>query len=131
MSQENVAVIRRYIGHFNETGDLAEECFDPEVEFTMRPDGPDPTTYRGLNGLRDALQGAREAWDSIRLEITDFTDLGEAVVAEGCFRLRGRSSDVELEVREAWVYWVQNGRIRQMAEYGSKPDALQAAGLSE
>jgi hypothetical protein len=44
MSQENVAVIRRYIEHFNETGDLAEECFDPEVEFTMRPDGPDPTT---------------------------------------------------------------------------------------
>ena len=110
---------------------MAEECFDPEVEFTMRPDGPDPTTYRGLNGLRDALQGAREAWDSITLDITDFTDLGEAVVAEGCFRLRSRSSDVELEVREAWVYWVQNGRIRQMAEYGSKQDALEAAGLSE
>jgi ketosteroid isomerase-like protein len=131
MSQENVAVIRRYIEHFNETGDLAEECFDPEVDFTMRPDGPDPTTYRGLNGLRDALQGAREAWDSIALDITDLTDLGDAVVAEGCFRLRGRSSDVELEVREAWVYWVQNGRIRQMAEYGSKQDALEAAGLSE
>ena len=97
----------------------------------MRPDGPDPTTYRGLNGLRDALQGAREAWDSITLDITEFTDLGEAVVAEGCFRLRGRSSDVELEVREAWVYWVQNGRIRQMAEYGSKQDALEAAGLRE
>ena len=131
MSQESVAVIRRYIEHFNETGDLAEECFDPEVEFTMRPDGPDPTTYRGLNGLRDALQAAREAWDSITLDITDFTDLGEAVVAEGCFRLRGRNSDVELEVRESWVYWVQNGRIRQMAEYGSKPEALKAAGLSE
>ena len=130
MSQENVAVIRRYTEHFNETGDFAEECFDPEVEFTMRPDGPDPTTYRGLNGLRDALQGAREARDSITLEISDFTDLGEAVVAEGCFRLRGHS-DVELEVREAWSYWVQNGRIREMAEYGSKQEALQAAGLDE
>ncbi len=45
MSQQNVEVIRRAIEHLTETGELAPECFDPEVEYTTQPDGPNYTTY--------------------------------------------------------------------------------------
>jgi hypothetical protein len=44
MSQEDVEVIRRSIEHLSETGDLAPECHDPEVEFTTMPEAPLQTT---------------------------------------------------------------------------------------
>jgi hypothetical protein len=34
MTQENVEVIRHTIQHLSDTGELAEECYDPEVEYT-------------------------------------------------------------------------------------------------
>jgi hypothetical protein len=52
MSEENVELVRRAIEYFGETGQVAAECYDPEIEFTTRSDGPGQTTYHGVDGLR-------------------------------------------------------------------------------
>jgi hypothetical protein len=46
------------------------------------------------------------------------------------FHLRAQSG-VELDVEEAWVYWVRNGKIWRMKQHASKQEALEAAGLRE
>jgi hypothetical protein len=46
------------------------------------------------------------------------------------FQLCGHSG-VELEVDQAWAYWMREGKIRRIEQYGSKREALDAAGLSE
>ena len=130
MSQENVEVIRHAIEHLSNTGELAEECYDPDVEYTTQPDAPMHTTYQGLQGLQRSLESLREVWDSMKLEAREFIEADEAIVALTHFRLRGHSG-VELEVDQAWTYRMRNGKIWRMEQYGSKQEALEAAGLSE
>src|SRR5262245_5052293 len=47
MSEENVELVRRAIEYFGETGQVSAECYDPEIEFATRPDGPVQATYHG------------------------------------------------------------------------------------
>jgi ketosteroid isomerase-like protein len=131
MPQETFAVIRRAIDHLNRTGDFASDCFDPEVEWTTRPDGPTHDTFHGLEGLRRGLQVLREAWGSgIRLEIQELVGTPDSFVMVMSAHLRGHGSGVELEVEEGWAMRMRNGRIWRAEQYGSKQEALQAAGLS-
>ncbi len=130
MSQENVEVILRALEHLSDTGELAQECYDPEVEYTTQPDAPMHMTYQGLKGLQRSLESLREVWDSMKIEAREFIETDEAIVALTHFWLRGHSG-VELEVEQAWVYRMRDGKIWRMEQYGSKQEALEAAGLRE
>ena len=130
MSQENVELVRRAIEYFGETGQVAVECYDPEIEFTTRSDGPGQTTYHGVDGLRRSVEDFREAWASTTFEAEEFIPKNDAVVVPLLFHLRAQSG-VELDVEEAWVYWVRNGKIWRMEQHASKQEALEAAGLRE
>ena len=130
MSQENIDVIRRAIEHLCETGELALECYDPGVEYTTQPDAPLQTTYQGLSGLQQSLESLSEVWASMKIEPREFIQTDDAIVVVTHFQLRGHSG-VELDVEQAWAYWMRNGKIRRMEQYGSKQEALEAAGLRE
>jgi ketosteroid isomerase-like protein len=128
MSQEDLEVIRHGLEHLSETGELAPECYDPEVEYTTQPDAPMHMTYQGLQGLQRSLESLREVWESMKIEAREFIETDEAIVALTCFRLRGHSG-VELEVDQARSYRMRNGKIWRIEQYGSKREALEAAGL--
>ena len=129
MSEENVEVVRRAVESFSRWT-LASECFDPEVEYTTQPDAPMHTTYKGLDGLARSMESLKEAWEIIEAEVRQFIGSGDVLVAMLHFHLRGHSG-VELEADKAWAYWMREGKIRRMEQYGSKREALQAAGLAE
>jgi ketosteroid isomerase-like protein len=86
------------------------------------------TTYKGLDGLARSMESLKEAWDTIETEVREFIGTGDVLVALLHFRLRGHGG-VELEADQAWAYWMREGRIRRIEQYGSKRDALDAAGL--
>jgi ketosteroid isomerase-like protein len=46
------------------------------------------------------------------------------------WHLRGRSG-VELDEVEGWVTCIRDGKITRIEQYGSKVEALEAAGLRE
>jgi ketosteroid isomerase-like protein len=129
MPQENAEVVRRAIQYFGETGEVASECYDPEVEFTTRSDGRGQHTFHGVEGLRHSVEFFREVWASSTFEAQEFVETGEAVVVPLLFHLRARSG-VELEVKEAWAYWVRSGKIWRVEQHGSKREALKAVGLA-
>ena len=126
MSQENVELVRRAIEYFGETERVAVECYDPEIEFTTRSDGPLPR----VDGLRRSVEDFREAWASTTFKADEFIPKNDAVVVPLLFHLRAQSG-VELDIEEAWVYWVRNGKIWRMEQHASKEEALEAAGPSE
>jgi ketosteroid isomerase-like protein len=129
MSQEDVEVVRRAVESFSRWA-LAWECFDPEVEYTTQPDAPMHTTYKGLDGLARSMESLREAWETIETEAREFIGTGDVIVALLHFHLRGHSG-VELEIDQGWAYWMREGKIRRIEQYGSKQEALEAAGLRE
>src|SRR4051794_13452869 len=130
MSQENVEVIRRSIARLNESWELDPECYERDVEYTTQPDGPNLTTYEGIDGLRRSLASLGEVWDSVTTELLGFIEQDDVVVALLHFQLRGHSG-VELEVDQGWVYWMRDGKIGRIQQHGSKQEALDAVGLSE
>jgi len=131
MSQENVEAIRAAFDHFNSTGTIPEEFYDSEVMFTTRGD-LGHSTYRGIEGMREAVQAFREAWGtSAQGDVLGITGSGDVLVAEVRFRLRGAASGVELAVDEGWAYWMRDGKALRIEQHASKQEALEAAGLSE
>ena len=63
-------------------------------------------------------------------EILEVVDSGEVVVSVIRWHLRGRSG-VELDEVEGWVTWIRDGKINRIEQYGSRAEALEAAGLQE
>jgi hypothetical protein len=66
----------------------------------------------------------------MKIEPREFIQANDAIVVMTHFQLCGHSG-VELEVDQAWAYWMREGKIRRIEQYGSKREALDAAGLSE
>jgi ketosteroid isomerase-like protein len=130
MSQENVEVVRRALDHLSEAGQPDWDLYDADVVWTSRPDGPAHYTRRGLDGLRSGLESLREAWAEFQGEILETVASGDAVVAVIRWHLRGQGG-IELEVVEGWANWVHAGKITRIEQYGSKAEALKAAGLRE
>ena len=130
MSQENVEVVRRALDYLGETGDVNAACYDADIQFTTRSDGPTQTVYSGIDGLRQSLQSFRAVWTTLEFEAREFIEVGEAVVVPLLFRLSSRRG-VQLDVEEGWAYWVRNGKIWRVEQHASKHEALEAAGLSE
>jgi len=67
----------------------------------------------------------------MRVDPLEFIETEEAIIALLRFHLRGRGSGVALDVEEACTYWLRDGKIRHVEQYGSKRPALEAAGLRE
>jgi ketosteroid isomerase-like protein len=130
MSQENVEIVRRALARLNETGEPDWDLSDTDLVWTTRPDGPAHFTYQGLDGLRRGSASMRQVWAELHSEILEVVESGDVVVSVIRWHLRGQSG-VELDEVEGWVTWIRDGKIVRIEQYGSKEEALEAAGLLE
>lgn len=126
---QNVEVIQQAVDHLNETGVPAFHLLDAEITFITRPDLEGPTTYSGIDGFRDAMSMFAYVWDEIRWEIQDITGADDIFVIEFLFSLRGAASGIDVQANEAWAVWMNDGKFVRIEQYGTKPEALAAAGL--
>ena len=131
MSLENAEVVRRVIAHVSETGEAGPlELYDPSVTFTTRGDLGGAETFTGHQGMSDAVERFAEVWDRTEAHIVELTEGDDVVVAVVRIELRSRAG-VDVEVEEAWAYWLREGRLVRIEQHGSTEAALEAAGLSE
>jgi hypothetical protein len=82
MSQGNVEIVRRVIQSVSDRAQVAEEYYDPNVEYTTMPNGPIHATYYGIQGLRDSLANLQESWDSMMIDVRNFIEVGGAMAIE-------------------------------------------------
>ena len=130
MASENEQVVRRYLDHFNATGEPLWDLPDPEIVFVTRSD-LGHSTYQGVEGIERATKSFREVWgDSIRLEVLEVFGEDSPLVAVMRFDVRGVASGAELEVDEGWAFWMRDGRFMRIEQHGSRERALESAGLS-
>ena len=129
MSQENVEVVRRVFDYFNQTGEAGPlDLYDPQVTFTTRGDVEGPTTFTGHRGMADGVASFGEAWAETAAHIIELIEDDDVVVAVIRFELVSQTG-VELEVEEAWAYWLHDEKITRIEQHGSRQKALEAAGL--
>ena len=96
MSQENVELVRSIYGAW-ECGDFSSaEWADPEIEYAV-PDGPLIGTWRGLEGMAEAMREFLRAWEDWRVTAEDYRELdAEHVLVPFRFGGRGKTSGLEL-----------------------------------
>jgi ketosteroid isomerase-like protein len=100
------------------------------VTFTTRGDVGGPEIFTGHQGLRDAVARFGEVWTQTQAQITELIDGNDVVVAIVSIELRSHAG-VDLQVEEAWAYWLREGKLVRIEQHGSKAGALKAAGLSQ
>ena len=134
MSQENVDAVRRSFEAWNR-GDIDAwlESSHPEIEWfseVARRLGGAETVYRGQAQMREFWDEWHAVWD-LTIEISEFRDLGDTVVALGHMRAHGNASGIELEAPVGYVAEFEGGLARKLRSYLDPGQALEAAGLSE
>jgi ketosteroid isomerase-like protein len=80
---------------------------------------------------REYFEQLDETLADVRVEIQDYRELGERVVALGVIRGAGKASHVEVANQFAVVFVVRNSRFVRVDTYNNRKAALEAAGLSE
>jgi ketosteroid isomerase-like protein len=108
----NVEVVRSFLDAFQrgDQGALLARV-DPAVEVHEWPQGPEARTYRGPDGLREALADWSESWERIDVEVLEITADGDRAVATMRQRYRGRGSELETEIVSANVFTVRDSKI--------------------
>jgi ketosteroid isomerase-like protein len=132
MSQESVEVVMKAFEAIS-AGDrdraLSYADSTMVVDATLRVFNP--TTYRGLQGLRQMLTDMDDVWEELRPEAREFRDAGNRVVVTGRMVGKGRGSGVEVERDFAGIWTVRDGRIVRWEICTNRAEALDAVGLSE
>jgi ketosteroid isomerase-like protein len=146
MSQENVELVRRLLGPF-EQGDIAPLFRDETIAATITAaSAPFATSdfecvfvredvgraaYSGLDGLRAAWLDWLEPWESYHPGVEDVIDAGnDRVVVLTRDQARPKGSSAETEFLGAPVWTVRDGKVARIEFYWDRSEGLAAAGLA-
>jgi ketosteroid isomerase-like protein len=131
MSQQNVAAVYRAyeaIRRHDKEAFVREQ--HPDVEGVIHVMQAEGVVYRGHSGMRrflDELFGIFPDWHP---EVVQVIDYGETVLVEVKTAGRGARSGLDVEQTIWQIIRFQDGRAISFRGYGSKAEALEAAGLS-
>jgi ketosteroid isomerase-like protein len=131
LSRRNVTLLREAYegmgrGGIDETA--AWELISPEIVIRDRPEAPDPQTYRGHDGVREALETSDESFEEFTLRPVDMIGVGDShVVVVLRMSGRGRGSGVPVEEEIAHLWTVDDGIAVAMQVYSDPQDALRDA----
>jgi ketosteroid isomerase-like protein len=132
MSQENVEIVRRFIGAFNRGGvEAALPFLDSEIEWNTTGIFVEPGTYRGHEGVVRYLGDVAAEFEDVHTEPEQLIDAGERVVVPVRISGRGRQSGAAVDLTLTMVIVLRDGLVVHIRNYAEKAEALEAAGLSE
>jgi ketosteroid isomerase-like protein len=140
MSEENVNRFIKALEAFNRMSETAEAnledlrgflgIMDPGIQFEPQQAALEGG-YVGHEGVIRWLADLAEHYAGGHMDLPDFRDLDDRVLALGTLRVIGRGSGIETEVPVAFVARFRDGLMTECNDYGDKSRALEAAGLSE
>jgi ketosteroid isomerase-like protein len=113
------------VGQGNFDGML--DIVDPEVVIRDRPESPDPRTYHGHAGARQALESSNESFEDFELRPEEFIAEGDYVIVVLKMRGTGRGSGVTVEERIAHQWKVRDGKAVALQVYSDPEDAIRDA----
>ena len=132
MSEENVERVRQAYKLYERTQQPDYELLHADVAWHTAQDLPDSDTYRGHAGVAEVYSEWIDSFEDFRVEVEEMIDGGgELVVVMTRLRGRFRGSSEEVNLIEAHVWKLLDGKAVEVREYRSRDEALEAAGLSQ
>jgi ketosteroid isomerase-like protein len=134
MSQENVEVVRAQFAAFGRGGlEAVTRFWHPDIEWRAVEGALDDVgLMRGEDAVRRYYQDWIDTVDHLQVEVVEvIAEAGEQVVVVVRNSGHGRVSGVPSTGRYCVACIVRDGRIVSGREYGTRVQALEAAGLRE
>jgi ketosteroid isomerase-like protein len=124
----NLDVIRELIERWN-AGDFEGvlDLYAEDAEMHTGPEWPEPASYRGRDEIRAGIEEWRSVWDTVTIEVGDFEEHGDKVVATGSWRIRGGSSGVGGEMPIVILFTLRDGKIAVLEWFLDRDEAIAAA----
>ena len=134
MSRENTEFVRSIFAA-RERGDFSDAGWaHPEIEYAI-VDGPEPTSYKGLAGLAQAMRDILSPWDRYQGRVEEYRELDtERVLVLYHSSGRGKTSGLELDAlstQQAQVVYVCDGRVTKILVYHDRKQAFADLGLQK
>lgn len=101
---------------------------DPQMVVTQTEQLPWGGTYHGHAGLRAFMEALLGRVDS-RVEVEEYVEAGDRVVAIGRTRGAVRSSGTPFDIRVAHVWTIRDGKAVRFEAYIDTPGMLEALGI--
>ena len=111
--------------------DTALALYQDDVEWHPAKDEPETAPLHGKLELQGMFLKWVTAFDDFRLEPIEFIDAGGAVVVPVHVTGNLHGSGAEVANDETMVFWLREGKIAEVREFRTKPEALAAAGLPD
>ena len=132
MPEESIKVAEAFFDAYNaRDSEAMDRLLHPDAEITTisaRRGLPDHwrqgTTQRYFEQLD-------EAWTGLRIEVEDYREVGERVIALGMLRGAGMYSHIEVVSQFATVFVIRNSQILVVDSYDNWNAGLEAAGLEK
>jgi ketosteroid isomerase-like protein len=111
------------------------ELADPAIEYRSYLAGlsEGDRAYHGHEGIRRFFRNLTEAWESFQVDVHEWRDGGDKVVALGRLEAKGKASGVEVEAQLAWLGTFRadtgTGRLLSIQFFTNADEALEAAGM--
>jgi ketosteroid isomerase-like protein len=131
VSRENVEIVRRGMEAWN-AGDMdrIRDFYDPDAVMYHLEGWPEPGPSVGREAVMRQWEQVREAWHrGDRLDLGDFIEAGNQVLARGMWRVAG--SGPEAAMAFSVLFTLRNGRVITQQYFWDHAEALEAVGLRE
>jgi uncharacterized protein len=129
MSQENAERVRRAYRLYQETQQPDYELLHRDVTWHTARDLPDSATYRGHDGVAELYSEWIGSFEDFRVEVEEIMDDGrDSVIVMTRLRGRFRGSTDEVNLIEAHVWKLLDGKAVEIREYRTRAEALEAVG---
>ena len=106
-----------------------DRLLHPEAEITTISSRYGMPDHWRQGTTRQYFEQLDEAWTELHIEVEDYRERGERVVALGVLRGAGMASHIEVVSQFATVLQVRNAHIVAVDSYDSWNAGLEAAGL--
>lgn len=131
VTERNLTLLREAyeaIGREGIDSVAAWELIDEDIVIRDRPEAPDPRTYRGREGVREAVATSDESFESFTMAPVDLIGVGgDHVVVVLRMSGRGRGSGVPVEETIAHLWTVRDGKAVALQVYSDPDEAVRDA----
>jgi ketosteroid isomerase-like protein len=131
MSEENVERVRESYEFVDREHEPDFDLLHPDIQWHTRADLPDTATHRGHDGAATLLAGWFGAFDELHVDVEELIDAGDRVVVVLRLHGRARGSAHEVDMSEAHVLTMRDGKVTELHECQTRAEALKVVGLDE
>jgi ketosteroid isomerase-like protein len=125
MTAGNVEILRRVVAAFNRH-DLQEmeRLAAPNLEIVPLRAVLEDTTYRGRRAVAAFIADSDETWESIRYDIEDIEDAGDALLVRARLRGRGRTSGADVDAEVTSIARFEDAKLASLRSFDDRAKAL-------